>query len=484
MKVPFPLSLKISLWLLLNLLLLAAVAILFLVAQAGLSWDSLVASKAGDRLHTLAAAIAGEVVAADPAERSSVLDRFGAEFGAEFMLVSPRGSMIGAAGRVPEPVARRLQDGPPRGRGAMGGRFDGDDEQRAPNRTSAEVRRGGRGRFLIRTAEPTEWWIGFRVPFPDFRGPLEPATLLIRAESAWAVLRLLDLGTWLLAAASVLGLSILFWLPLVRSISREVRILTLATEQIADGNFRIRVPSDRNDELGRLAESVNTMAGRLDSLVNGQKRFLADIAHELGSPVGRLQVATEILETKAPPDLREHVNDVREEVQQMSSLLGELLDFTKAGLRAKDATLAIVPLDRVVSTVLAREDPAGRVQKHFIPSLRVAADEALLSRAIANLVRNALRYAADSQSIAICAKSEAGRVAIAVEDEGPGVPAAELERLGEPFYRPELARSRDTGGAGLGLAIVRSAIAACGGTVSFANRVPHGFRAEIRLAEA
>jgi two-component system sensor histidine kinase CpxA len=98
-------------------------------------------------------------------------------------------------------------------------------------------------------------------------------------------------------------------------------------------------------------------------------------------------------------------------------------------------------------------------------------------------VRNALRYA-DGGPIAITVQPEGPQVSIAVEDEGPGVPADALDRLGEPFFRPELARTRESGGVGLGLSIVRSAMQACGGEVRFANRQPRGFRAELRLAAA
>jgi two-component system sensor histidine kinase CpxA len=99
-------------------------------------------------------------------------------------------------------------------------------------------------------------------------------------------------------------------------------------------------------------------------------------------------------------------------------------------------------------------------------------------------VRNAVRYAADAGPITLTAVREASHIVLAVEDNGPGVPPGDLDRLGEPFFRPELARTREGGGVGLGLAIVRNSIAACGGEVRFSNRAPHGFRAEIRLNAA
>lgn len=494
MKVSFPLSLKVTVWLLLNLLLLGAAAVTFLIVQGGLSWDSLVAGAPGDRLHALANVVAGEVSAADPADRDAVLARFGAAYHADFLLIRNHGPQIaGAKIELPDSVRQRVDEGPPGeallGGPANGGPDDGPGQLADPAETARPPRPRppgptGRGRFLLRSGAPPEWWAGFRVPFADGPALPRPATMVIRSPSFGGMILLLNLETWILVAAAVLILSILFWLPLVRSITHHVRAMTRATEKIADGKFETRVATNRRDELGRLGESVNTMAARLDTLVNGQKRFLGDVAHELGSPLARLQVATEILETRADPSLREQVSDVREEVQHMAELVNELLVFTKAGLRPRDATLAAVAIDPMFAKVIEREDPTRRVTCQAIPSLRAIADELLLTRAVSNLVRNALRYAGDSASITLSASRDGDAVVLSVEDEGPGVPAAALTRLGEPFYRPELARTRETGGVGLGLAIVRSAVGACAGEIRFSNRTPRGFRAEIRLVAA
>jgi two-component system sensor histidine kinase CpxA len=276
----------------------------------------------------------------------------------------------------------------------------------------------------------------------------------------------------------------LFWLPLVRGITRSVGQLTAATEQIAQGHFETRVNAGRRDELGKLGASVNRMATRLDTHMTGQKRFLGDVAHELCSPLARLQMATGILADQAPKDLQETVADVREEVQQMSALVNELLAFTKAGLRPRDVVSSPVDLAPLARDVLAREDVGGRVTLSVADDVRANAEPDLLARALGNLVRNALRYAGEAGPITVTAARENKQVSLVVEDNGPGVPAADLDRLGEPFFRPELARTRESGGVGLGLAIVRNSIAACGGEVRFSNRTPQGFRAEIRLATA
>jgi two-component system, OmpR family, sensor histidine kinase CpxA len=492
MKVSFPLSLKVTLWLLLNLLLLATAAITFLAVQGGIGWDSLVTGTQGDHLHVLANVITGEVASAPRENRDAVLARFGAAYSADFILVRNHGPVLAGRGvDIPDAVRQRVDEGPvnqgprggppgfgpPEGDGGPGARDDGPpaaNSKRTPPRL---------GRFLFHGGEPASWWIGLRVPFRDDGRPI-PATLVVHATSLGRVIRLLNLETWLIGGVAVLTLSFLFWLPLVRSITHHLRVLMAATEKIAEGKFETRVATNRRDELGRLGESVNTMAARLDTLVNGQKRFLGDIAHELGSPLGRLQVATEILESRADPKLREQVADVREEVQHMAELVNELLAFTKAGLRPRDAELTVVSVDDVFAKVLAREDLHARVKAAPDTDLRVLADESLLTRAISNLVRNAIRYTGEGVAIELAAQAAGDGVVITVDDEGPGVPAASLARLGEPFYRPELARTRETGGVGLGLAIVRSAVAACGGEVHFSNRQPRGFRAELRLAAA
>ena len=144
--------------------------------------------------------------------------------------------------------------------------------------------------------------------------------------------------------------------------------------------------------------------------------------------------------------------------------------------------LAPVELAPLASRVLAREN-AGRITVNIAPGLAAQAEVELLERALGNLVRNALRYGGDGH-VHLSAHREADEVVISLFDDGPGVPPEALARLGEPFFRPEAARTREGGGAGLGLAIVRSSVEACRGRLALRNRAPHGFLAEIYLGAA
>jgi two-component system sensor histidine kinase CpxA len=181
---------------------------------------------------------------------------------------------------------------------------------------------------------------------------------------------------------------------------------------------------------------------------------------------------------------RERLEDLREEVTRMSDLVNELLSFSKASLQPSAIKLAPVAVLEIAERA-ARREGADSVQCEIAPDVRAMADPDLLLRALANLVRNAVRYAGSSGPIAIRAERAGLEVIIRVVDNGPGVPPDSVSRLFDPFYRPELARDRETGGAGLGLAIVKTCVESCQGSVSCRNLAPKGFEVAIRLcAEA
>jgi two-component system sensor histidine kinase CpxA len=193
-------------------------------------------------------------------------------------------------------------------------------------------------------------------------------------------------------------------------------------------------------------------------------------------------VALGILERQAGEQRKAGLDDIREDVQHMSQLVNELLSFSKAALHDREIKLASVNLARLVERVAAREaDGAANIKVQIDGALEVLVQPELLSRAVANLLRNALRYAGKAGPIAITATAAAGRVTLTVADGGPGVPPEALERIFDPFYRLESSRSRETGGVGLGLAIVKTCVEACQGTVAVRNRQPSGLEVDLAL---
>jgi two-component system sensor histidine kinase CpxA len=333
--------------------------------------------------------------------------------------------------------------------------------------------------FIVRPEPAKHPVICVRVPIQaDFSRPPRPGLLLIVADGELHLALLAGLHWYLLGGVGLLLLSMLLWWPLVHRLRRGLHALGETAASIASGNFIATPPGKSPRELAELATRIDEMSARLSHLVGGQKRFVADVAHELCSPLARLQMAMGILEERVG---EEPCDDLRREADQLSELVQELLMFSKAatGLPAR---LEPVMLHDLARTVIAREQENSTVQLEIEDSLCVHASASLLARALANLVRNAVRYAGHAGPIRVVAERAAdARVLLRVIDQGPGVPEQALAHLGDPFFRPEAARTRETGGNGLGLAIVKSCARACGGDVGFRNIPGAGFEATITL---
>ncbi len=473
----FSLYTQILLWLVLNFIVLVLVGGALAWWALGGNAASLMNGPLGDRAAVYATAVSASLEQ-EPQERwEEVLAHWSSELGVGLTLVNENGLVIaGQQSVIPNAVRAAMQ---PRGRPGGGDPLGLGPRGGPPPSGPARSRV-----FLASTEVPNTYWVGIRLPPrpPALRGP-QIMVLLATTDSLWQVGVLIGVHWWLLAVIAVFGVSALLWYPLVRAVTGRIRRLQAVTEAIADGQLDSRVRTVRGDEIGRLGQAVDRLAERLEGFVGSQKRFVSDVAHELCSPLARLQLAIGILEERVGAG-DASVGDVRDEVQQLSDMVNELLTFSKAGLQGREVIVERVVVAELVQRVLAREGAAGRVQTHVDPSIVVMAEGHLLSRAIANLVRNSVRYAGDRGSITISAQREGTRVRIVVADEGPGVPPDVLDRLGEPFFRPEAARTRETGGVGLGLAIVRTCIDACKGTVRLRNREPRGFEVTVELAAA
>lgn len=498
------LATKILVGLMLNLVVVAAVVVLALALQLRLKPDWLLTGRAGERLQAAAELMAEDLARSESTEWPDILGRYGQAYGVDFLLLGNEGAQrVGATNVVlpPEVLHRampmlRL----PAGRGLRAQRFN-DAARRPPDGNPGELLpkpiqpfregrrqgdRAGRGRepfprFVLRAGQPPAYWIGLQLPVPDRAQPL---ALVARASSLWTGGLFLDAWPWAMAGLGALGVSGLFWWPFVRRLTRDLATLTRQTETIAEGCLEARLSMRRGDELGRLAEAIDQMAARLADHVAGQRRFLGDAAHELCSPIARMQTALAILQTRADPDLAESMRDLEEEVEEMAALVEELLAFSRA-THGRSIRLETVDLREIVEKAWAREGSGTASLKLEVPrESMVRADAALLQRAVANVVRNAMRYAGDSGPIVARAESDATQVTLRLADSGPGVPPEALPHLFEPFYRPEASRNRQWGGAGLGLAIVKTCIDACRGTVSVRNLAPHGFEVAIHLPRA
>ena len=232
-----------------------------------------------------------------------------------------------------------------------------------------------------------------------------------------------------------------------------------------------RLPLPRaQDEIQRLAVTLNAMLDRIDAATQRQRTFVGDAAHELRSPLASLRVQLEVASRLGPEtDLQSLVDDVLVDVDRLDRLVEDLLALARlseaGGVlpRRERVDLRALVDDLVPSYATARVH-VGAVDG---PRVFVAGDPDGLRRVAVNLVDNAVRYARSHVTVALESRQLAGRpvVMLTVTDDGPGIPAAERERVFDRFYRVQASRSRDTGGTGLGLAIVRDVVRAHGGTV-------------------
>ncbi|WP_377322879.1 sensor histidine kinase [Pimelobacter simplex] len=271
------------------------------------------------------------------------------------------------------------------------------------------------------------------------------------------------------------------WLVVSRALGPVERIRR-EVEQITGTRLDRRVPEPSSrDEIGRLARTMNGMLGRLQDAARRQEEFVADASHELRSPLASLRQVAEVAQAHPGAlDEGELATTVHEETVRMQALVDQLLVLTRAGAGREGAVRVDVDVDDLVLAEARRAARAGvAADTTAVGPGRVQGDPVALGQVVRNLVDNALRHAASRIALGV---AEDGRhVVVTVDDDGPGIPAADRERVFERFVRLDDARARDAGGSGLGLAIVRALVVAHGGVVTAEDAPLGGARLVVRL---
>ena len=297
--------------------------------------------------------------------------------------------------------------------------------------------------------------------------PLEPTTHALARIRFWILL----IGGLGIAAAA--GLAAL----VATAVLRPVRRLTAAAETVAaTGNLAERVEADGSDELGRLATRFNAMLAALEESVGRQRRLVADASHELRTPLTAARTNVDLLrEGKLPEEeVRHALDEASTELGALTALLSDLVELA----RGEERKLRVeeVQLDDLVAATVERAR-ARAPRATFVTSLSptlVRVDPVLLERAVSNLLDNAVKYSPEGAPIEVSVRD--GEVVVA--DHGPGIAEEDLPRIFDRFYRAASARAKP--GAGLGLAIVREAAEAHGGTAT-AESSPRGARFRLTL---
>ncbi len=478
---------KILFWFFLNLALVAVVLLIFFAVQSQVDLEGFWSRQATDRMR-----IAGRLISHELGETSgnqwpSVLSRYSEIYQIDFALIlNPEHIISSKEIHVPSKVMTAVE-----GMGIFKEsplkyfHRSRQHKEGSKFREPYSPRRSG-PRLMIRTQNPTKYWAGIIVPVHINPGtPPKPAMLVAVSDSITGNGFFFDPLPWIFTSIFVVALSVVFWIPFVRHITKPLERMTRATEKIARGRFDVKINEPGSDEIGRLARAINHMTSQLSGYVNGQKLFLRDVAHELGSPIARIQLGLGILEQIADENNRDRIKDVIEDVVHMSNLVNELLSFSRAEMMPQKVKLLPADLLEIVQKAVDRESSPGIDMIMDVPhGLIVFAAPELLTRALSNLLRNAAGYAGRFGPVKITAKREKDEIIIQVIDSGPGVPDQFLDKLFEPFYRPEPSRKRESGGVGLGLAIVKTCVSTCKGSVSAKNLKPTGFAITIRIPGA
>ena len=473
---------RIMLWFFLNLLVLAAIFLLIFGLSFRFEPGSPFFGGSANRIDAVARLIEGALDEKTHEERDEVLARYSEVYKVDFFFFDNQGNQLG--GRpvtLPENVFSDITRPEGFGPGPRG-------PNQGANRPPGGVPPPGPGRSVsFKSSNPTFYWLVVRtLTFGDETGEPMRTRLIVRSDSFYGYGLFYDPRPWIGVAAIVVVLSILFWLPFVRNITRAIGRMTGAARQIAAEDFSVRVDVRRTDELGRLGLTINDLAKRLGGFVSGQKRFLGDISHELNSPLARMQFALSILEESSRPEDQAHITDIREEVELMSKLVGELLSYSKSGIQGAAVKLERVNIRELVESVVLREagDSGTGVEINIDEGLAATAQPELLYRAVANIVRNSVAHTTAAGKIVINGLRRNGDLVLTIDDDGPCVPDEMLEKIFDPLFRVEDDRSRNSGGTGLGLAIVKTCIEACDGRVYAENASPHGLSVVITLKNA
>lgn len=285
-----------------------------------------------------------------------------------------------------------------------------------------------------------------------------------------ALARSLVLASLIAGAVGLLLSVVLF-----RRVVSPLRGMMSMAERIASGDYAARTPMASADELGSLAESLNRMGESLQTLQRLRKDLVANVAHELRTPLTNLRGYLEAIHEGVAPVSSDAIASLHEEVMRLVRLVEALHELSLFDARLPQLRFEDVKLDDLLQRLVQLRRPeftVGRISLHTDISIHepVRADPDLLAQAIGNLLDNAFKYTPEGGEVTVRIAPSDSAVRLTVENTGDGIASSDLPFIFERFYRGEKSRSRESGGAGIGLSIVKEVASAHGGQVGASSR--------------
>jgi two-component system sensor histidine kinase CpxA len=290
-------------------------------------------------------------------------------------------------------------------------------------------------------------------------------------------------------AVGLLGIGIviaLLVIPVSRFITERVKGLRASAIRIAEGDLSHRVMVKGKDEIGELGHSFNRMADELERMVRGNRELTANISHELRSPLARIRIAEELIREKLErcdhKDLNRHLNDIREDIEELDRLIGSILLLSKLEIQETGLKLEPLKLSAIINELLTRSEPAINHRGLRIMSILsfdqpVFGDRDSLKTAFSNIIDNAVKFTPEKGHVIIKMHWEKDVLIISFTNSFEALSEDHLAKIFEPFYHREPSLS---GGSGLGLAITKKIIERHGGTIEAINS-SKGLKIQIHL---
>ncbi len=310
--------------------------------------------------------------------------------------------------------------------------------------------------------------------------------LLTRADSQF-------LASTYLALAFAAGAAIVFaWILGVwmsRSIARPIDRITTTARDIRNGNLAARTGLTGTDELGELGATFDEMAAKLETDLRTEHRLTSDVAHELRTPLMSIIVNVEAMQDGVLPADNEHLELVAGEVRRLSRLVDAMLRLSRIENGTTPVNAEVTDIVGLARTIVANQEQLFADQGLTLrfrldaprPQVFADVDRDLMRQVVVNLLSNAMRYTSEGGNVVVAVGQDKDDVLISVTDTGMGIEQEDLERIFARFWRSDASRERDSGGLGVGLALVREIVARHGGFVSVESEVGRGSTFTIHL---
>ncbi|AQU78365.1 MULTISPECIES: HAMP domain-containing sensor histidine kinase [Planococcus] len=291
---------------------------------------------------------------------------------------------------------------------------------------------------------------------------------------------LVGIITVFLTIVTILLLSRIITLPLIR--------MKEATEQLSQGDNQVDLTSDRNDELGELANAITKLSTDLDRLKNARNEFLSSISHELRTPLTYIKGYADILDRSdtTEREREEYMGIIREEAAHLTVLVGNLFELAKLDrnqftIQKQDVSIVELLTSIAVLVKPAFDDQEIELSVNCEEDVPASIDPERIQQVLLNILDNARKHSFAGGRVTIECRQEAGDITICITDEGQGIPEEELPFVFDRLYRVEKSRSRERGGSGLGLAIAKEIVESHGGQIWMDSQFGEGTAVTVQL---